>query len=433
MNTYLPSVKAVSLPPANVIRMQKLGRSLQQGAIITIVLLYTLYAFAYASTSYLGDYKAFLALGMLALMARLPAKQTAISKGNIILFLCFIGLSTANALFNHSSDVFLIIESVAMLLLACTIVGTFFVAGASEFKVIRWCLFGCFFLLVVMALLAQSGVPVKRALPTFIGFAPGDSIWNQKYYAFWLGFLTWGAFSLFWKRSTVGSVLSIAIIVLTGVMLFTGYSDSAKIGFAVSIFTFIVMHFRWKYWYRVWQVILVLYIAILPFALSLLWPSLFRIFGSTNVDKINDRIVIYRFTTNEILNRWIWGYGFGASGSILAPLTVPTGGHPHNIVLLFWLEFGIFGACFLAIATLLLLSFINKQTLGQDNGPIAWALFAFGLIIFSFSFDIWLPSVVLTYCMWLSIIVLICSQPKATDEKLLHSDGLLSRFLRVGP
>ena len=72
------------------------------------------------------------------------------------------------------------------------------------------------------------------------------------------------------------------------------------------------------------------------------------------------------------------------------------------------MEFGVFGALLLALATVCLLSFINQRTAGRRSEPIAWALFVFGLVIFSFSFDIWLPGVVLTYGMWLSMIVFSC-------------------------
>jgi hypothetical protein len=66
------------------------------------------------------------------------------------------------------------------------------------------------------------------------------------------------------------------------------------------------------------------------------------------------------------------------------------------------------GACLLALVITELLSFIHNATCERENAPAVWAMFGSGLVIFSFSFDMWLPDVVLTYCMWIAMIRLSC-------------------------
>ena len=168
------------------------------------------------------------------------------------------------------------------------------------------------------------------------------------------------------------------------------------------------MNIRFSRWLRLWQCFMCLYIVALPFAWSAQPSAWLRFLSSTGNDHLSDRLSIYNFSVDAIDKHWFGGYGFGGAASVLAGLSTLNGGHPHNIVFLFWLELGIFGALLLALATIVLLSFINQRTAGRRNEPVVWALFIFGVVIFSLSFDIWLPGVVLTYAMWLSMIVFSC-------------------------
>src|SRR5262249_23706060 len=109
--------------------------------------------------------------------------------------------------------------------------------------------------------------------------------------------------------------------------------------------------------------------------------------------------------------------GFGSAPAVLAPFPLETGGHPHNIVLYFWLELGISGAFLLAIAVTALLSFIHNTTCCRQHAPAVWALFSSGLVLFSFSFDLWFLGIVLAYDMWLAMIMLSCQS--TTDSHSL--------------
>lgn len=176
---------------------------------------------------------------------------------------------------------------------------------------------------------------------------------------------------LFWRRSRLDSVLAFAVLALTSIVVFTGYSGSPKAGFILSIIKFIVMHIRYVRWLWVWQGLMCFYIFGLPFVWIAQPSSWLRFLASTGNDHINDRISIYNFTVGAILEHWFVGYGFGGASLVLAQLPVPNGGHPHNIVFLFWLEFGVFGAFLLALGTMVLVSFIHHRTAGRRNEPIA--------------------------------------------------------------
>jgi len=99
-------------------------------------------------------------------------------------------------------------------------------------------------------------------------------------------------------------------------------------------------------------------------------------------NNIGFRVDLYLYSSKIILDRWIWGYGLGSAGQMLASFPVPTGGHPHNIVLFIWLEMGVFGALFLLWLFLRLTSYIDRHASGKLHLSSAWAMFIAGIVIF---------------------------------------------------
>jgi len=387
--------------------------------ILSIVFLYSVYSFFYATLDSLLGYKVMLTLSFLAFLTLFPAKQPFFSKRIVFLYLCFLGLSGASVFlpFSEYANIDWLIRAIAMLLLSSVIVASFANYDDRDATFFKWGLFVCLLTFVSAVALHQLGIPIKEVFPEFARFKPALQEWNEKYYSFWLVFLMWGTISFLWRKNTLGTFLTIGIIVLTAIVVFTGYSDSAKIAFILSIIIFIVMHIRYSKWPFLWRSLIYLYIFIFPLIWILL-PSRWSDFiKSINLNNVGFRVDLYSFSASIIQQQWFGGYGFGSASALLKPFPFDTGGHPHNIVLFFWLELGVLGACLLALAITALLSFIHKATHDRENAPAVWAILGSGLVIFSFSFDIWLPDVVLTYCMWIAMIMLAC-QNATTSHSL---------------
>jgi len=158
------------------------------------------------------------------------------------------------------------------------------------------------------------------------------------------------------------------------------------------------------------RVFLVLYVLFLPLIWSVIPEGFIENIRGLPLNNVNFRVDLYLYSSGIILDRWLWGYGLGSAEQMLASFPIPTGGHPHNIVLSIWMEMGVFGAIFLLWLFLRLASYIDRHASGEFRLSSAWAMFIAGILIFSFSFDFWDPIVSLTYGMWLSMIALVCQQ-----------------------
>jgi O-antigen ligase len=399
--------------------------------IIILVSLYSIYSFVYATLDNFIDYKILLIFSFLASFTLFPSKKILFSKRVAFIYLYFLGLSILGVFFRppaYTANIDSLVRSLATLLLSGPIVACFVNYDESDKICFRWGLFSCLLTLALMVILHQFGVPVKKALPEFAGFRPVFHTWNQKYYAAWLVFLMWGTISFHWRKSALGTFLSIGVMIFTGIAIFTGYSDAARAALILGMIIFIVMHINYSRWLLFWQSSIWLYIFAFPLVWSLLSPDRLLFTKSITLHGGSFRVRLYSFTANLIWRHWFLGCGFGCALPVLSRFPFETGGHPHNIVLLFWLELGMLGACLLAITVTLLLSFIDRTTHGRRNAPAVWALFGSGLVIFSFSFDIWLPGIVLIYDMWLAMIILACQNtthshsPAQNDPRELSGD-----------
>jgi len=394
---------------------------------ISIIILYSIYAFAYATFDAFIDYKVLLIFSFLASLILFPSKKLLFSQKVGFLYLYFLGLSSFSILFRthaYAANIDSLVRSLFILLLSGPIVACFVDYDESDNTFFKWGLLCCFLTFVLAAVLYQFGIPVKKVFPGkpgFAGFVPVFHDWNQKYYAAWLVFLMWGTISFHWRENTLGASLAIGLIILTSIAIFTGYSDSAKGALILSVMIFMIMHIKYSRWLLLWQSLICLYILTFPLVWYLLSSGWLSSIESVNLNNADFRVNLYSFAANAIQKHWLWGYGFGSAPTVLAPFPVGTGGHPHNIVLYFWLELGILGAFLLAVAATALLSFIHDATRGRHNAPAVWALFSSGLVIFSFSFDLWFPGIVLIYDMWLAMIMLSC-QNTMTSHSLVQTD-----------
>jgi O-antigen ligase len=383
--------------------------------ILSIVFLYSIYAFFYATNIPSLGYKVMLTLSLLAFLTLFPAKRPIFPKQAQVLYLCFLGLSSVSVFlpFSEHADVDLLIRATTMLLLSGVIVASFANYDDRDATFFKRGLLVCLLTFVSVVGLHQLGVPVKEIFPEFAGFKIVLQEWNEKYYSFWLVFIMWGTISFLWRRNTLDTFIAIGILVVTAVVIFAGYSDSAQIAFIFGVIVFVLMHIQYKMWPVLWRSLTYLYI----FAFPLIWivlPSRWLdVLKSIGLNNVGFRVTLYSFSASNIQKQWLGGYGFGSAPSVLAPFPFETGGHPHNIILFFWLELGILGACLLALVITALFSYIHNATRDRENAPAVWALFGSGLVIFSFSFDTWLPDVVLTYCMWIAMIMLACQNTTA--------------------
>jgi len=163
--------------------------------IISIIFLYSIYSFAYATFVDFLDYKILLVLYFLASLILLPSKQPFYSQKVGLIYLYFLGLSSLSILFRtyaYAANLDPLVRGLFILLLSGPIVACFVDYDEGDNTLFKWGLLGCFLTLALAAILYQFGIPVKKVFPGkpgFAGFMPVFHNWNQKYYACWLVFL----------------------------------------------------------------------------------------------------------------------------------------------------------------------------------------------------------------------------------------------------
>lgn len=376
--------------------------------LLTASALFTIYSFGYASNNFVSDYKVLLFLSFLIGLGLFQSRTFAFSNPLFFLYIAFLGLSTLSCLVLEYADVNRLIESLALLLLSSVIVIGFKTNRVNDICIMRWGLLGVLAIFVLSVNLLHLGVPVKQSLPNIADFQPVSNEWNQKYFSFWLSFLLWGFVGLNWKRGRFSTVFSIILIIFSGSSLLLGYSDSAKLAFFISLLVFVFTHFFRLNYLLFWKTIIISYVFFFPLMWIILPSQWLSIVKTLPLNNVSFRVDLYVFCSQLALKQFWTGYGFGSLAHILQAFPVPHTGHPHNLVLQFWLELGVLGAVILCTALIILTTFIHNTTLGQDNAPAVWALMSSGITIFSFSFEIWRPPVVLMYSFWLAMIVLSC-------------------------
>ena len=124
--------------------------------------------------------------------------------------------------------------------------------------------------------------------------------------------------------------------------------------------------------------------------------------GMSIHESVGHRILIWRFTSDRILEKPIIGWGVGASR------TIPGGDvkrdlvlngvkrsldqlplHPHNAVLQVWLELGSVGVAILAGITGLLTVYLMRMRASRLEQGLMLGAIAVGFVIMSVSFSIW--------------------------------------------
>jgi O-antigen ligase len=238
---------------------------------------------------------------------------------------------------------------------------------------------------------------------------PTWEIWTEKYYTYWLLLLVWAVVAFFSWRRKVDRLVILGLLGLTAMLIWCSGRSARSLGILTS---------------GVAVYSLLNTIALSPrqlkigLALLVLWwgaaPWLFKAFDLSQVDpRVGERTQIYRTTHDLILQRPWTGHGFGQAALLTHPLLprrfqqhLP-GGHPHNLALLFWLEYGLAGALFLCAVTWYLLRRVIDSSSGRGTWPALAALIVSFVAMVSFSWDIWEYSIILFYAAFAALVVLI--------------------------
>lgn len=236
--------------------------------------------------------------------------------------------------------------------------------------------------------------------------------WTQKNYMFWYILLMFGTLSFYNIRKKIDFFLMLILVIISYIVVFGGYSLSARLSFSVGIFlyTFLsIFYIKKKY------LLTIIWIFTIYIIFS---PIIFALIDFTFLPKLVERDAIYKMSFALIKEHWIFGYGYGSTLALnikdfVTISSLPKhyldsypGGHPHNLSLLFWLEFGVIGAAFLAYYIHKLLKYIIEETYNYSNQAGLLAMIVAFDIITSFSWSIWYPQVLLTFAFFGIMLVL---------------------------
>lgn len=237
----------------------------------------------------------------------------------------------------------------------------------------------------------------------FFNFLFKWTFWTQKNYTFWYLILMFGTLSFYDVRKKVDLIVVSSILILSYFAIFDGYSTSGKLSYSLGLFIYILLSFV-----QIQKRHLLIMTWVLPLLMIFL-PLLLSSFDFSSNPKLLERITIYKTAFALIKEHWLFGYGYGSTLTIhikdfVSIMNLPNpyidtfpGGHPHNFSLLFWLDFGITGAIFLAYSIHKLLVYLVDNTYHTINQAAVLSLVVAFTIITSFSWSIWWPSVLLTF------------------------------------
>lgn len=239
------------------------------------------------------------------------------------------------------------------------------------------------------------------------------NVWVEKAFDFWYILLLFGNLSFYSLKNKKDFSIILLLMLVSYYTIYNSYSKSALVALSLGICIFIFFSFisikKQHINKAIW--IFVLYIIFSPILFSLVDLSSYH-------PRLVSRNQIYHTAASLIQAHPLFGYGFGSTLTIhlkdivesskipLYYINTFPGGHPHNLSLLFWLEFGIFGAIFLAYYIHKLLYLIVQKTYATNTLPALLALFVEFEILTSFSWSIWYPQVLLTFAFFAVMLTL---------------------------
>lgn len=275
--------------------------------------------------------------------------------------------------------------------------------------------------MAVMIILLDHNILSIHNIPLF-NIMMERTNWTQKNYMFWYVLLMFGTLAFYALRKKSDLFMVLSILVLSYFVVFGGYSLSARLSYGVGVLTYILLslfHIKKSH----------LFIIIWGFTFYIIFsPIIFALIDFTFLPKLVNRDAMYKTALALIKEHWIFGYGYGSTLTLqikdfVSDANLPEhftdhfrGGHPHNLSLLFWLEFGVVGASFLAYYIHKLLAYIIENTYSYTNQAAILSLVVAFDVITSFSWSIWYPQVLLTFAFF-GIMLVLSLNVKVKREK----------------
>ncbi len=265
------------------------------------------------------------------------------------------------------------------------------------------------------------------------GFTMSMSEWAQKNYTFWYIFLVWGTVSFFHLRG-YGYREKAALLLLlavASVAVFTGYSASAKVAFALSLLVYLVLT------YLPLSKKMLMGIAFLIAGYVLFFPWISHIFVMLKDlhHSLAGREGIFAIYSDLVKNNLLFGYGFNNTGSINTPQCVSPeiyrqyadnlfmkGCAPHSLPLLLWLNLGLVGMLPFSILLYRATKKLIDRTFKQNNQPALIAMIAAFITIITFSWGTWQPHALLTFSFFTGMILLSLNINTLSKNRLEEQD-----------
>ncbi len=288
-----------------------------------------------------------------------------------------------------------------------------------------------FIFLCLLMILQNNGFNIKENL-RIIALDTAMTAWNQKYHSFWLVLFFWPIIYSIKKDYKFKAYVTISFSLFA---IITSYSESAKLAIAISLIVFLISK---KNPHKTWKLIfygLVIYV--------LVFPLIFQVFTLSGFDWLHDRcykrILFFETASNAIMDSFWVGRGFGSSLHLniipylpdhnfaeareVMSLTTSTheslanyqtfpGSHPHNLVALVWLEFGLIGAIMLLFFIYKANLYLQPAMMNSKVAPFVISLITTAIVLFSLSWSIWQTDVVLTYIMFFACLASMISSIK---------------------
>ena len=327
-------------------------------------------------------------------------------------------------------------SSICKAILCSLVVTTFITSHSQKHRLFRISTISCCVCLSLLMIIQNSCFDIKQIFNDY-SFPNVNKTWNEKYHSFWLVFLTWISLYLIGFNDLKSKYLTLLIIFYSVFATITSYSDSAKLAMLVSVCIFFISKFHARLVWKSFFIILVIYTLSFPFFWQIFPSYMWGLVPSNHFD----RIFLFETASNAIVDNWLTGYGFGSTLSLniseYLPQRLPShilstfphtsawssynsaflllhnglfpGSHPHNLIALIWLDFGLVGALLFSAS----IYAFNQTFLPKIDdvriAPYAISLIVSAIIIFSFSFSIWQTDVVLTYAMFFACLIFIMS------------------------
>jgi hypothetical protein len=344
----------------------------------------------------------------------------------IILFLTVYLLMSylSIMLSTHLADISYLNSKVPLIICACFIPVGFYNINRFDGSMVK------IFLTLLLILMALLIVSLNNNLLTInnvylFSIQMERSDWTQKNYIFWYLLLCFGTLSFYNFRKRYDITVIVLILALSYFAIFFSYSLLARVAFFVATAVYLLLTIC-KFPKKVLLIsiwILTIYIVFSPILFSLIDLTPYH-------HRLVARDAFYHTSAALIKEHWLFGYGFGSTLHIQTKdfidiSEIPKnfidsfpGGHPHNLSLLFWLEFGILGALFLAFFIHKFLEFFIEQTYGLISQPALFGMIIAFDIITSFSWSIWYPQVLLTFAFFGVMFVLSMNNRVVINQEL---------------